>query len=181
MPTPAYLSPVDYPAIRRMLGLAGDDVTSLPDLVIEERPYLLRVEREVGPLLDACEIDMDTADQATVEWVLESIQYLVAGRIAAVQHRASTGNEVTSEKVGPVGVNYRSGPEWKEISAALLREGVEALSRVCSSARDLSRQGVPSDFIVLAGPTRKAKRSAAGGRTLESMLEALTPNLLGGS
>lgn len=181
---PLYLTDADYPAIRRMLGLAGDDTSSLPNEVIEDRPHLARVEREVTPILDACDIEMDSDepayDEETAEWVREALQYLTAGRLAALMKQAATGGEITSESVGPVRVSYRTGADWHALAESLLKQGVQALAKVCSAAGDLGARGFPGDVIVLAGPTRRVRTSTAGRRSLASMLDELRPNLLGG-
>lgn len=174
-----WLTGAEYPDIRRRLGLAGDDTTTLPDEEIENRLFLGYVARKVGPLLDQAGVDMDpaTGDIDTIDWVLSALTFLTAARLAEWRMRQTVGEERASEGAGPYSVSYRQGVDWGAMFNDLLAEGVRCLAEAIGTTADeyLARGDDAEAWVALDGLSRHREDYP---RTIDERLRAVEPEVL---
>lgn len=140
--TPLYISRLDeagdYGEIRIALGLAPDDVTTIPVAVIEARTFLPEVEARMTPILaDTCEIEMDSGDPdysgaATAERVKQAIILWTAARLAEHYLHARSGDKVKSHGIGPFSTTYEGGPDYKRMGEQLLVSAVDTMAQACA-------------------------------------------------
>lgn len=172
--SPAILTSADYPDIRAALGLDEDDVTTLPDSVIELRPYLRHAEGEVQATITAWATILAGADDRAAALQLGVVQ-LTASRLAAFWMAPRAGQEVKSQGLGPASVSFRQGPDWWELATKLAADAAMALHRA-----EYWSDGLQSMTLVgRAGPTRKARTNDTR-LSLRTLVERLTPEAVKG-
>lgn len=171
---PTLISPADYPDIRVALGLDGTDTTTLPDSVIEARPYLQFVEYEVQATITSYATILSGGGGRAAALAL-GVVYGTAARLAGLWLAARQGAEVKSQGLGPASVSFREGPKWAELAERLAGEAATALHRAeywTSSLQSIQMVG-------RAGPTRKARDDGAMlSRT--TIIERLLPEVVKG-
>lgn len=150
---PVIIDSSDYGDIRLLLGFDAADTTSVPDSMIEARPFLRDAEADVKlmvtdheTIVDDADVDYDVGRADTLK---EAVIAWTAARLCV--HLASrAGSEVTSEGVGPLKVTFREGPDW-------LALGRDLWSQASSRVYRVLYWGVASTPVGLAtvqGPTR---------------------------
>ena len=151
------ISSSDYGSIRIALGLADSD-TAVSDNLIEDLLFLPAVELVIRERLDdwadivdeAAPYDADRHDRLKRAAILGT-----AARIASVWFARRATEEIKAEKVGPVAVTFRDGPEWAETAEKLACDAATELSKVETWGVGMTEIGLVSR----GGPTRDAKAS----------------------
>ena len=181
--TAPYLDADEFADIRRLVGLAGDDTSTLSDAEVGGRLLLGWVVRRVDPLLTSAGVDMDplTGDLDTIDWVLSALIYLTASRFAEGRRVAIQGDERTAEHAGPFSVNFRSGADWSKVAGQLKEEGLRALANAIGRAADgYEARGEDADaWVRLDGLSRYEKTTRA--RTVDDMMGEVEPEQFKGS
>lgn len=181
------LSSAEYPEIRSALGLAGDDIASLPDAVIEARAYLPFITRKVGAALSAaaatCAFSCDSGDpdydEDKAEYMTDVLVLLTAARVAEGWYRARADGRITSEGLGSLRVAYDK-TDWQALAAGLSAQGLEAFTAACAAAAAIYVGGSADiDLMCVDGPSRRPARETAADRAL-AREEELEPWGLGG-
>jgi len=149
--TPVYIGVAEYVDIRLALGLAGNDTTTLADAVVEGRGFLPLVERAVTQQISgAAAIKTAGGDRAAT--MGDGVVLATAARLARYWLGAKTGDEVQRVVVGPFTTQYRTGPEWLDLSDSLAQDAAGAFARVLTWGADPARLTA----IGRTGPTRAA-------------------------
>lgn len=156
-----------------MLGLDGDDTTTLPSSVIEMRPYLRFAEGEAQAVV-ATWAAVLVAGGAPASALELGVVQLTASRIAAYWLAPRQGAEVKSQGLGPATVSYREGPKWWELAVKLAADAA-------ASFQNAEAPGELSSMTLVgrAGPTRKA-RDDDTRLSLRTLVERLTPEAVKG-
>lgn len=172
--TPEIIAPTDYPDIRVALGLDGTDTTTIPDSVIESRPYLRHVEGEVqAAITTSATIVSGGGDRASA--LLLGVVQATAARLAMYWLAGRQGEEVRSQSLGPAAVSYREGVDWMALAARLAADASRNLSRAeywTEGQRSMS-------LIGRTGPTRKARVNDTR-LSIDTILRRLTPEIVKG-
>ena len=175
--TPKLATPSDYESIRRAIGFDGDDRTTVPDNLIEDRLFLQLVERAVRGRVTAWEDIVDTEhddyDADRHARLVDGVVMGAAARLARLWFARRAGEEIKSDKAGPTATTWRDPREWIEVADDLAEQMATALTDVLS-------WGAAAPFPCIGsagGPTSDAEK-AGDTLSVTSIRELLWPDVV---